>query len=211
MGGVHAEGQNERGACFGVRFLIEKEKDRWRVLDGFAKAEPGVERDITYDFRRNIAQIENDQAKTAALQKQVRGAQRLIGIAASHPKEIFEIYSSGFGGVRIEGVASVDERAGFGLGCARDENGKQNAGAAGTGRAANFRQAAAGQAARERIDFGDAGGDGLKNFAVAVSEGGGDTCCESGFDGNAECGASGHFRFFFALEILRQRVRSCQV
>lgn len=198
MGGVHAECQNKRGACFGVWFLVEEEKDRGSVFDGFAKAEPGVERDVAYDFGRNVTQIENDQAKTTALQKQVRGAQRLIDVAASHPEEILKIYAGGLGGMRVEGIAGVDECAGFGLGRSRHKSGKQNAGAAGTGRATDFRQAAAGQASSERIDFVDAGGDGLENFAVAIGEGGGDTSSESGFDGNAECGASVHVRFLFA-------------
>ena len=78
--------QNQRGAGFGMRFLLKYEKDCRRMLHRSTKPEPHSERNITNHFWRNIAQIQNNQSEASAVQSLIRGAQCLIDVPASHPQ-----------------------------------------------------------------------------------------------------------------------------
>jgi len=85
---LHAQTQHQRSACFGVRFLLDDEKNGRRVLDGATKTKPRLQRNVADQLRRSVAQIERDQAESAALNEQIRGAQRLIDIPASNPEKL---------------------------------------------------------------------------------------------------------------------------
>jgi hypothetical protein len=97
--------------------------------------------------RRHVHQIERHKTEAAALQQKIGGAQRVIDIFAAHPEQLFQVHAGGFGGVRIEAVRRVDQRARFTLGGACGERRDEQTGAARAGRAENFGERAAGQTA----------------------------------------------------------------
>ncbi len=192
------------GSCSRMTKIVE------RVFHRAPEAEPGVERNIAHGLGRNIAQVEGDQAKAAALDKQISGAEGLVDIAAAHPKQLLEFHASGCSGVRIESVMAVDQGTDFFVRGSFGQGGNQEAGAPGARRAADFGEAATRETARERVDFRDAHGNCVHDLAVAIGKGRDDASGESRFDlrpYNGEVCSHGEpegeedpdiFRFFFA-------------
>src|SRR5215472_16142562 len=149
---LRTQAQDQRGAGFGVRLLLDDKKNRRRVLDGAAKTKPHLQRNVADHVRRRVAQIERDQAEAAALNQQIRCAQRLIDIAAANPKELLEFHTPIFGGMWIEGIARIDERANFRGSRSRGQRGYEQAGPSGARRAIDFCEAAAWEASGKLID-----------------------------------------------------------
>src|ERR1700724_2114851 len=100
-----------------MRFLLENNEDRWRILDGAPETKPGVERNVTHRFRGNIAQIKGDQAKTSALYKQIRSTKGLVDIPASHPEQLLQFDASSFCRIGVEGIAPIYKSACLLMGC----------------------------------------------------------------------------------------------
>ena len=69
-----------------MRLLFENEQNCGRVFDRSPETKPGIERNVTHRLRRNIAEIESDQTKSAALNEQIGGAEGLVDIPAADPK-----------------------------------------------------------------------------------------------------------------------------
>src|SRR5438046_9008359 len=81
--------------------------------------------------------------------------------SAANPEQAIEIDSGGHGGVGIEGVAGVNERADFFAARGRGKGGQHEAGASGRFRAADFSETSPGKAAGEGVDLGDAARSGV--------------------------------------------------
>src|SRR5215469_4773454 len=96
-----------------------------------------------YELAGCIAKIERDETKAARTQKKIRGAKTLLQRTAAHPQEPFQVNACGFRRLRIEGVASVDERTCLRMARSRAQSGKQQAGATRAGRAENLCERAA--------------------------------------------------------------------
>jgi len=112
-GGFRFQAQHQRSASFCLRFPIQKHQNRRRIFHRAPQTKPDVQRHMANIFRGNIAQIERDQTEAAALQKQIRGAQRVIQIPAAHPQQLFQFHAGRFRRMRIEGVASIHKSAHF--------------------------------------------------------------------------------------------------
>ena len=80
----------------------KQKKNRRRIFHRAPKTEPRIQRHVAHRLGGNVAQIQHDQSEAAALQQQIRGAQRLIDVVAAHPEKIRQIHSGRFRGIRIE-------------------------------------------------------------------------------------------------------------
>ena len=150
-----------------MRFLLQHQKDGRRMLHRATKAEPHIEGNVTNHLRRNVAQIQSHQPEAAGVQDQIRGAQGLIDVLAPHPQQLLQLHAGGFGGIRVESVAPVDEGTGFSGSGSGSQDGHQPACAARTVGTANLGDAAARQPSRQLIRGRNSGGDGLHRQGVA--------------------------------------------
>src|SRR5260370_41988588 len=87
---------------------------------------------------------------------------------------------------RIEAVPRIHQRAHYSLRRSRSQSRKQQTGPPRTSRPANLRHRTARQSPHQSIDLRNAGGNKIKNIAVAIGERRGDTPTKSGFDFGAE-------------------------
>src|ERR1700722_7013230 len=88
--------------------------------------------------------------------------------------------------MRIERVASIDQRAHLGTGSSRGQGRNQKTRASGTRRATDFRQAAARQASGQKINFRNPGGNNFSRLAIAIGKGRGDAAGEGRFEFGAQ-------------------------
>ena len=152
--------QLQRGARFGVRLARHRDQNRRGVFHGAAQAKPGSQRDAAGRGGRGIAEIQNDEAESTALDQQVGGFEGMLGIVGgTNPKQAVEVDAGGAGGRGIEGVFGVDKGANFFPMSCLGEDGEQETGAAGGRRSEDFGEAAARQSAGGRVKIGNAGGD----------------------------------------------------
>ena len=182
LGPLRRQLQHQRRASFGIRFLFQHHQDRGRVFHRAPETEPHIQRHVAHGFRRNSAQIQRDQTEPAALDQQIRGPKSLIHIPAAHPQQLLQLNAGGLRGMRIERIASINQRAHLGTGGSRRQGRNQKARRPGAGRAADFRQPAARQASSERINFRNAGGNNVGRLAIAIGKGRGSVPGEGRFE-----------------------------
>lgn len=113
--GLRFQAQNQGSACLGVTFLLEKNQNRGCIFDGAPEAKPAIERHVAHHARGKIAEVEGNESKATALQKQVGGTESVFDIPAAHPQQFFQVNTSRLGRVGIKGIAAIDEGAGFGM------------------------------------------------------------------------------------------------
>src|SRR5262249_27413237 len=174
-----------------IGLLLEHEQNRGSVLDCAAEAKPDVQWHLAGEARRDVAEIDGDDAEAAALNQQIGSAQRLIDILTAHPKQAIELHAGLAGWSGMEAGSRGNQRAGFAFGRARSEGRKQNTGAAGAWLATDFGHRAARQAADKRIQFGAAGGDQIEDVAIAIVKGRKNTAAKVGLDLRAQSGEGG--------------------
>ena len=189
--------QLQRGAGFGVRLARHRDQHGRGVFHGAAQAKPGSQRDAAGRGRRGIAEIEDDETESAALDQQVGGFEGMLGIiGGTNPKQTVEVDAGGAGRRRIEGIFGVDEGANFFPMSGLREDGEQETGAAGGRRPEYFGEAAARQSAGGRVEIGNAGGDAFGRGAGLPVE----MAAKKRFELRFE-GSNGHFRLLFAYTL----------
>ena len=70
--------KQQRRAASGDGVLLDREQDGGFVLDGAAEAEPCGQRDAAGGLRREVGEVEDDQAEASAFEQQVGGAEDLL-------------------------------------------------------------------------------------------------------------------------------------
>ena len=208
-GGVLAGAfQLQRSAGFGVGLARQRDQHGGAVFHGAAQSKPGSERDAAGSGGRDIAEIEDDEAETAALNQQVGGFEGVLGvIGGANPKEAVEMDAGIAGRSGVEGIFGVDEGADFFAMGGGSKDGEQKAGSAGRRGAEDLGEASAGESASGRVEGGNAGGDALGRGAGLPIE----MAAEYGFEFRFEGGGRHCIRFLFALTIfLPDEVAACQ-
>ena len=114
-GGVLAGAfQLQGGAGFGVRLARHGDQHGGAVFDGAAQAKPGRKRNAAGGGGRGIAEIEDDEAETAALDQQIGGFEGVLGVVGgTDPEEAVEADAGCAGGSGVEGIFGIDEGADF--------------------------------------------------------------------------------------------------
>src|SRR5713101_5311298 len=169
-----------------MRLLLQQQQNRRRILHRSPKTKPRIQRYLPHRSHRHIAQIHCHHPKPASLNQQIRSAQRLLNILTTHPKQFSERNPRRIRRQGIETVPRVHQRAHFSLRRSRSQSRKQQARPPRTSRPANFGHGAARQSPHQSIDLRNAGGNKIKNIAVAIGERRGDPSTKSGFDFGAE-------------------------
>ena len=70
---------------------------------------------MAHHARGKIAEVESNESKATALQKQVSGTEGVLDIPAAHPQQLFQVNAGRLGGVGIKSVAAIDQGARFGM------------------------------------------------------------------------------------------------
>src|SRR5215468_3754885 len=74
----YSQPQQQRRATSSDRLLLDAEQDREFVFDSAAEPEPCGQRDAARGLRRNVGEVEDDQAEASAFEEQVGGAEDLL-------------------------------------------------------------------------------------------------------------------------------------
>jgi hypothetical protein len=125
---------------------------------------------VAHRSRQNIAQVHRNHPESAALQKQIRRPQRLLNIPAPHPQQLLQLHTRRRRPVWIESIPPIHKRAHLSLRRSRSQRRNQQTRSPRAGRPANFRQPAARQSSRKRINFRNASGHHLHKLPVAIRE-----------------------------------------
>ena len=172
---------DKRGTGFRAGLLLDDEQHSRCGLHRTAKTKPRSERNAAHAFCGNVGKVEYDHAEASPLQEQVGDLQDLLEtakrkttalvavaivaqgsdatLAATHPQQAIEIDTCCSGRNRIEGVAGIDQRAGFFTAHGFGKRGEHDAGAPGGSGAGNFAERSARESSGERVERGHAGGD----------------------------------------------------
>ena len=78
---LRAELQEQGRAASGYGVFFDGKQDSGLVLDGAAEAEPCRERDAAGGLRRQVSEIEDNEAEASAFEQQVGGAENLFEAA----------------------------------------------------------------------------------------------------------------------------------
>ena len=76
------------------------------MLDGAAEAEPCGQRDAARGLRRQVAEIEDDQAEASAFEQQIGGAQDLLQAVLGLPRVRAIDFESGLRGSPTRSTSS---------------------------------------------------------------------------------------------------------
>jgi len=213
-GGVLAPAfQLQRGAGFGVRLARHRDQHGRGVFHGATQAKPGSQRDAAGRGRWDIAEIEDDETESAALNQQIGSFEGMLGIVGgTNPKQTIEVDTGSAGRCGIESVLGVDKGANFFPMSGLREDGEQKASASGGCRPEDFGEASPRQAAGGRIEIGNTGGNAFRRGTGLPVE----MAAEERFELRFECG-SRHFAFCSPNliftgkdgEVSSQRLRIC--
>lgn len=169
-GDLRLHTQHHRCAGFCVGLLFKCKQNRARIFDGAPPPKPDVKRNAANKPRREIAEINGDEAESAALKQQIRGAQGLLEFTAANPKQAGQPHAGGLRRSGIEGVAAINKGTKFRGASARSEDGGKRAAFARADSAENFRKRSARQTLRERVKGRDARRGGLGKLLPAILE-----------------------------------------
>ena len=197
---LNVEHQRRAGSGYGL-FFSERENGR-RVFDGAAESVPIGDRDAVGDARRDLAEVEHDDAESAGVEQVIGGFERVPGVvAATDPDQLRESDAGCGGRYGIERIVGIDVSADLKLGGGCGQQGMDERGAAGAFRAEDLRDGAAREAFRSghRADARPVG----RHSRILASGRSPSVVTRAAF-------GFMQFRLFFATHILLSLRWSCQ-
>src|ERR1700684_1679296 len=160
--------QHQRRARLRIRLLLHYHQNCRRILHRATKPKPSIQRHIPHNLRRDIAQIHRHHPESARLNQQIRRAQRLIRVLATHPQHLLQRHSRRARHSRIKAVARIDQRARSPSRSARRQRRQQHTRPPRTRRPTDFRHRASRQSAHNGVQRRNSRRHHLKNISIAI-------------------------------------------